>query len=125
MAGGFGKNLRPLLSNIQLNMAHEHHHHHHHAPDHLNRAFLWGIGLNIAFVAAEAGAGLYYGSLGLLSDAGHNLSDVVSLILALIAFRLALIKPSDTYTYGYKKSTILVSLLNTVILLVAVARKAP
>ena len=78
-------------------MAHEHHHHHHHAPDHLNRAFLWGIGLNIAFVAAEAGAGLYYGSLGLLSDAGHNLSDVVSLILALIAFRLALIKPSETY----------------------------
>lgn len=99
---------------------HHHHHHHHQAPDQLNRAFLWGIGLNIAFVVAEATAGFIYDSLGLLSDAGHNLSDVVSLILALIAFRLALIKPSDTYTYGYKKSTILVSLLNAVILLVAV-----
>lgn len=101
-------------------MTHEHHHHDHQAPDQLNRAFLWGIGLNIAFVIAEAAAGFIYGSLGLLSDAGHNLSDVVSLVLALIAFRLALIKPSDVYTYGYKKSTILVSLLNAIILLVAV-----
>ena len=56
----------------------------------------------------------------LLSDAGHNLSDVVSLVLALLAFRLAKVKANERYTYGYKKSTILVSLLNAVILLVAV-----
>ncbi len=55
-----------------------------------------------------------------LSDAGHNLSDVVSLILALFAFRLMKVKASVNYTYGYKKSTILVSLLNAIILLVAV-----
>ena len=81
------------------------HDHSHHTPhiENINRAFIWGIGLNLAFVIVEAGAGLYLNSLALLSDAGHNLSDVVSL-----------------YTYGYKKSTILVSLLNAIILLVAV-----
>ena len=102
---------------------HEHHGHHHtHAIDtaHLNKAFLWGIGLNVAFVAAEAGAGFWYDSVGLLSDAGHNLSDVISLVLALLAFRLSKIKPSDEYTYGFRKSTVLVSLLNALILLAAV-----
>ena len=101
---------------------HEHHHHHAHTVDaaHLNRAFLWGIGLNVAFVVAEAAAGFLVDSVGLLSDAGHNLSDVVSLVLALIAFRLAKVKPSGQYTYGYKKSTVLVSLLNALILLAAV-----
>ena len=102
-------------------MSHEHHHHHTATVgDHLNRAFLWGIGLNVAFVAAEATAGILFGSLGLLSDAGHNLSDVISLVLALIAFRLSKVRPTESYTYGYKKSTVLVSLLNAIILLVAV-----
>lgn len=102
-------------------MAH-HHHEHSHAPrlEKINRAFIWGIGLNLGFVIIEAGAGFYLDSLALLSDAGHNLSDVVSLVLALLAFRLAKAKPSLNYTYGYKKSTILVSLLNAIILLVAV-----
>ena len=104
----------------------EHHHHHHHVhptPDmqKLNRSFLIGIVLNVLFVVAEAGAGFYYDSLALLSDAGHNLSDVVSLVLALFALRLSLAKPSLQYTYGYKKSTVLVSLLNAAILFVAVA----
>ena len=102
-------------------MSHEHHHHHTATVgDHLNRAFLWGIGLNVAFVAAEATAGILFGSLGLLSDAGHNLSDVISLVLALIAFRLSKVRPTESYTYGYKKSTVLVSLLNAIILLIAV-----
>lgn len=70
---------------------------------------------------AEAGAGFYYDSLALLSDAGHNLSDVVSLVLAMFALRLSMAKPSLQYTYGYKKSTVLVSLLNAAILFVAVA----
>ena len=59
-------------------------------------------------------------SLSLLSDAGHNLSDVFSLLLVLIAFRLAKVQRNERYTYGYRKSTILISLLNAVILLVAV-----
>ena len=102
----------------------EHHHHHTHpAPDlqKLNRSFIIGIVLNVAFVLAEACAGFYYDSLALLSDAGHNLSDVVSLVLALFALRLSLAKPSLQYTYGYKKSTVLVSLLNAAILFLAVA----
>jgi len=72
-------------------------------------------------VAVEAGAGLYLGSLALLSDAGHNLSDVVSLVLALLAFRMMMIKPSRKYTYGYKKMTVLVSLVNGMLLVGAVA----
>ncbi len=86
----------------------------------LNRAFTVGIALNVIFVAVEFAAGIYYDSMGLLSDAGHNLSDVAGLLLALLAFRLAQAKPTSHYTYGYKKSTVLISLLNSVILLVAV-----
>ena len=82
--------------------------------------YLLSIALNLAFVAVEAGVGLWKGSLGLLSDAGHNLSDVFSLLLALIALRLASSHASKQFTYGYRKGSILVSLLNAVILLVAV-----
>lgn len=101
-------------------MTHEHHHHHDHAVTSLNRAFIWGISLNAAFVAVEFAVGLAYGSMGLLSDAGHNLSDVAGLLLALLAFRLAQARATPKYTYGYKKSTVLISLLNSVILLIAV-----
>lgn len=101
-----------------------HHHHHHHEHNHrltsLNKAFITGIVLNLSFVAVEFGAGFYYNSLGLLSDAGHNLGDVASLVLAMLAFRLEKVRPNSRYTYGYRKSTVLVSLLNAVILLVAV-----
>lgn len=86
----------------------------------LSRAFLLGIILNIIFVAVEFGAGLILGSVALMSDAGHNLSDVVSLALAMLAFRLAKRKPSDKYTYGHKKSTVIVSLTNAFILLAAI-----
>src|SRR5574344_856309 len=100
----------------------EHHHdHHHHTPiQSLNKAFIIGIILNSAFVITEFLAGFHIHSLGLISDAGHNLSDVASLILAMLAFRLSKVSSSKKYTYGYKKSTILVSLLNAIILLVAV-----
>ena len=103
-------------------MSHEHSHQHSHAinAESLNNAFIIGIVLNLAFVVIEFAAGFWFDSLALLSDAGHNLSDVVSLVLALLAFRLAKVKANERYTYGYKKSTILVSLLNAVILLVAV-----
>lgn len=100
----------------------EHHHHHHHsAPSQsLNGIFILSIILNGLFVLIEAGVGLWQNSLSLLSDAGHNLSDVFSLLLVLIAFRLAKVQRNERFTYGYRKSTILISLLNAVILLVAV-----
>ncbi len=97
-----------------------HHHGHGERITSLNKAFIIGIVLNSAFVVAEFAAGFWYNSLGLLSDAGHNLGDVASLVLAMLAFRLAKVHPNANYTYGYKKSTVLVSLLNAVILLVAV-----
>lgn len=99
----------------------EHHHHHHSTPaQSLNGIFILSIILNGLFVLIEAGIGLWQDSLSLLSDAGHNLSDVFSLVLVLVAFRLAKVKSNAHYTYGYRKSTILISLLNAVILLVAV-----
>jgi cobalt-zinc-cadmium efflux system protein len=99
-----------------------HHHGHHHTPKlrNLNRAFIAGIVLNLLFVIIEVIAGFYTDSLGLLTDAGHNLSDVASLALALLAYKLAKIKASETYTYGYQKTTILAALANAVILLIAI-----
>ncbi len=79
-----------------------------------------GIVLNMAFVIVQAVAGIVTGSVALLSDAGHNLSDVASLVLSMVAYRLARTRPSANYTYGYKKSTILAALTNAVILLVAI-----
>lgn len=99
----------------------EHHHHHHNvvAGD-LSRAFIIGIVINILYIIAEAGVGLWQGSMGLLADAGHNLGDVASLALSLLAIKLYKKAATKYYTYGYKKSTILVSLVNAVILLIAV-----
>ncbi|MCD8101737.1 MAG: cation diffusion facilitator family transporter [Alistipes sp.] len=112
-------------------MAQIHGHTHNHGHDHartqgapaveyINRAFKLGIILNLIFVAVEFLAGLIIGSVALMSDAGHNLSDVISLALAMFAFSLARQKPSSRYTYGRKKSTVVVSLANACILLVAV-----
>jgi len=78
-----------------------------------------GIILNLAFVLIEAIVGLSIHSLSLLSDAGHNLADVASLALSLIAFRLMKVRPTEKYTYGYKKTTILVALLNAAVLLLS------
>lgn len=101
---------------------HGHDHPHSHALDitKVSKSLVAGIILNIIFVVVEFGAGLISNSLALISDAGHNLSDVASLALALLAFRLLKIKPTKKFTYGYRKASILVSLLNAVILLVAV-----
>ncbi|MET3502975.1 cobalt-zinc-cadmium efflux system protein [Mucilaginibacter sp. SG538B] len=103
--------------------SHSHgHHHHDHAPklDHLNSAFIWGIVLNSVFVVVEAITGFVTHSLSLLTDAGHNLSDVASLALALLAFKLTKVSANSKYTYGYKRSTIIVSFFNAVILFAAV-----
>jgi len=93
---------------------------HAHAPAEFGRAFLIGIVLNTAFVAVEAGFGFLSGSMALVADAGHNLSDVLSLALAWAAAAAAKKPASARYTYGYKSSTILAALANAGLLLVAV-----
>lgn len=102
-------------------MEEEHHNHNHNIEvKDLNTAFKLGIILNSLFVVIELVIGLLNNSVGLISDAGHNLTDVASLIMAMLAFKLSKIGSTTKYTYGYKKSTILVSLFNAVILLVAI-----
>jgi cobalt-zinc-cadmium efflux system protein len=101
---------------------HDHAHghgHHHHVPKDFGRAFAIGTALNLGFVLVEAGAGLITHSLALLADAGHNLSDVLGLILAWGAATLAKRAPSGRRTYGLRKGTILASLGNAALLLVA------
>lgn len=103
-------------------MGHDHSHHHHHVinPVNMNNAFVTGIVLNFAFVIIEVIAGFYYHSLSLLSDAGHNLADVGALGLSLFAFKMLKIKSNEQYTYGYKKTSILVALFNAVVLLISI-----
>ena len=85
-----------------------------------NSPFIIGICLNVAFVLAEIIGGLIYSSMALLTDAGHNASDVASLVLSLVAFRMAKKKSNPEYTYGFKKTTVLAALANAVILLIAI-----
>lgn len=86
----------------------------------LNAAFIAGIALNAIYVAVEAVYGFLYDSMGLLSDAGHNLSDVASLVIAMVAFRLMTHKPDIRHTYGYKKFTVQASFINALLLYAAV-----
>ena len=113
-------------------MAHAHHdddhhaqdskggHGHDHAPADMGRAFAVGVGLNSIFVAVEVAAGFWTGSLALLADAGHNLSDVLALLLAWGAVALAKRAPTARRTYGLRKATILASLTNAILLMLAV-----
>ena len=93
---------------------------HAHAPASFGKAFAIGIALNVGFVAVEATYGVLSNSVALLADAGHNLSDVLGLVVAWIAMVLAKRAPSARYTYGMKGSSILAALFNAVFLLVAV-----
>ncbi len=90
----------------------------HHAA--YNRAFAVGVVLNVAFVAVEAGYGFAANSLSLLADAGHNLSDVLGLLLAWGAHRLSQWKPTDRRTYGWRSSSILAAVANALLLMLAV-----
>ena len=99
---------------------HHGHHHHSHAIEKLSTIYIVAVALNLAFVIVEAVAGFIGHSLGLLSDAGHNLSDVFSLLLAMIALKLASSRATKRFTYGHRKASVLISLLNAIILLVAV-----
>jgi len=93
---------------------------HHHAPADYGRAFLIGIVLNLGFVAIEAFYGFMSNSVALLADAGHNLSDVLGLLLAWGAATLSKRKPTAHFTYGLRRSSILSALFNAVFLLVAI-----
>ncbi len=102
-------------------MPHHHSEHHHsHQVTSINTAFIVGIVLNFLFVVIEVIAGLYIHSLSLLSDAGHNLADAGALALSLLAFRLLKVKSNSNYTYGYRKTSILVALFNAMVLLVSI-----
>jgi cobalt-zinc-cadmium efflux system protein len=105
---------------------HSHHGHHHHGHHHHGHAagggdarWLIGIGLNSAFVVAEVAAGLAGRSMALLADAGHNLSDVMSLALAAAAAWLARRPSAPRRTYGFGKATVLAALANAVLLVFA------
>ena len=100
-------------------MAHEHHHHEI-KPVKANAAFVFGITLNFLFVVIEAVVGFYIHSLSLLSDAGHNLADVFALSLSLLAYRLTKVRSNENYTYGYRKSSIIVALFNGMVLMLSI-----
>lgn len=95
-------------------------HNHSHAPKNFDRAFAIGIALNFGFVVIEAIYGFLSNSLALLADAGHNLSDVLALLLAWGASVWVRRTPTERRTYGFRRSSILVALFNAIILLVAV-----
>jgi cobalt-zinc-cadmium efflux system protein len=111
-----------------MNTTHDHSHAgrahdgpgHAHGPANFGRAFAIGIGLNVAFVAIEFAYGVLANSMALVADAGHNLSDVLGLVVAWIASVLSKRPPSGRYTYGLGGSSILAALFNAVLLLVAV-----
>ncbi len=106
---------------------HHHGHHHHHAPANFGPAFAIGAVLNIGFVLAEAVFGVLGHSVALLADAGHNLGDVLGLVVAWTASVLAQKSPSERYTYGLGSTSVLAALFNAVVLLVitgAVAAEA-
>lgn len=107
----------------------EHAHHAHHGHVHnistdgdgrLKRAFKIGIWLNAGYVVLEALFGFMSDSMGLLSDAGHNLSDIFSLLVALVAFKVSKNKPTERFTYGFRRATVNASVVNAIILYVAV-----
>lgn len=94
---------------------HSHHHHHHHPGDY-NRAFAVAVALNFGFVLLQAGYAVYANSMSLLADAGHNLGDVLGLLMAWLANWLLTRPTSDRYSYGHKKTTVFAAVLNALML---------
>jgi len=103
---------------------HGHAHHHHPAPGALNRAFAVGIALNVGFVVVEFVYGWLSGSLALLADAGHNLSDVAGLVLAWGAALAGGLRPTHRRTYGWMRASILAALANALLLIFAMGALA-
>ena len=104
--------------------ASNHTHHHSHAPTNYGHIFAIGISLNIAFVIIEAILGWQAHSLALMADAGHNLSDVLALLLAWSALWLGQKKGNDYQTYGWRRASLLAALINAILLLVAMGAMA-
>lgn len=106
-----------------ISMEHSHGHNHSHSVS-INKnnrnIFIAGIALNMVFVLAEVIAGIAYNSMALLTDAGHNLSDVASLAISLVAFWISKKQSTAVFTYGLKKTTVLAALVNAVVLLIAI-----
>ena len=100
-------------------MAQDHQHHQHDHTDY-NRAFAIGVALNIGFIIVEIVFGLLADSLALLADAGHNLSDVLGLLLAWGASYMVKRRPTKRHTYGWRKSSILAALMNAIVLMTAI-----
>ena len=98
---------------------HHHGHHHGHHQGDFGRAFAIGISLNLIFVAVEVFYGLRANSTALLSDAGHNLSDVLGLAIAWGGAKLAARPPTKRFTWGLRSSSILAAILNGLLLMVA------
>jgi cobalt-zinc-cadmium efflux system protein len=99
---------------------HHHHHHHHHGGGDLSRAFAIGILLNATMVVLELVYGILGNSMALVADGGHNLSDVLGLVIGWAGAVMAKRSPSRRFTYGLKKASILSALINALFLLVAV-----
>ena len=98
------------------------HNHSHSLPqDNMGPRFLIGILLNFIFVAVEFGYGIQINSLSLMADAWHNLGDVAGLIISLFAIKMAAKQPTNQYTYGFSKATILASLANCILLFIAIS----
>ncbi len=87
---------------------------------HVNRLFLWGIVLNSLYIVVELWYGWRQDSTALLSDAVHNIGDISGLFLAYIAFRLLRVKANRTFTYGFKKASVLAAFLNSILLAFAI-----
>jgi cobalt-zinc-cadmium efflux system protein len=100
-------------------MGHDHNHCHGLAPGHMDRAMLFGVGLNVAFVVIELAVGFWADSLALIADAGHNASDVIGLLLAWGADWLARRPPSRRYTWGLGRVTIYAAFANALLLFAA------
>jgi cobalt-zinc-cadmium efflux system protein len=104
-----------------MGAGHSHHDHHHgHGAADFSRAFALGIALNAGFVVVEIVYGFQANSMALLSDAGHNFSDVLGLMVAWAGGALARRGSSPRFTYGFKKASILAALINALLLFVAV-----
>jgi cobalt-zinc-cadmium efflux system protein len=116
----YNENAKKLELQLKDRKIMEHNHSHSH-QNNLSNAFKTGIILNILFVVIEALYGYFSNSMALVADAGHNLSDVLALVFSWIAIVLSQRKPTLKFTYGFRRSTILIALLNTLLLLVAVA----
>ena len=100
---------------------HGHHHGHSHTPKSFNLAFALAAGLNLAFTAIEAIYALLAHSMSLLADAGHNLGDVMGLLLAWGASYLLTKPATERYSYGYKRTSILAAIINALLLVATCA----